>query len=754
MNAHYRLKSCSRGLNARVQFLTVILLFAAIGAGCVSGRSAYKRGVSLELARDYDAALAQYRLAVQADPANITYLVKYAQARFAAAFFHFEQGRRAAEAGDLEKARTEFTRTLEIDPTHDMARQELEKFTQVLEKRTQKEPEPSITFEEMQQVTRTDPTVQGQIDPRETGPFNLVMTQDSRVLFEQLADLAGLNVIFDRDFRAVRISVELNNVDIFEALDILAMQTNNFWKPINRTTFVVVPENTNKRREYEEMILKTIYLSNSITSTEITEAITALRTILNMRFLAQVTAMNAIIVRDTPDRIAIAEKIIADIDKSKAEVIVEATVMEVDRNQLRELGILPPRETALTFTTPGTSGATASNAVPLRNFEAINTQNFSINIPQSVVKFLASSSTAKLVQNPRIRATDGKVAQLRIGSRVPVPSGSFQPAFVGATGTPVVQFQYLDIGVNLDITPRVLLNRDIAMTVSVVVSAVAGDRDVGGAILPVITNRQVTHEIRLVEGETNMLGGIITDTESTTLTGIPGLKDIPILKYLFAQERKSRDQAEIIVMLTPHIVRMPKITEINMRGLPTGTELNPRLRTPPDPNAPQAPPVQRPSSVPGVTRPTPPTPAPEPQPPQPTNATVTFTPAPVTLTATPTPVNIVLTGENIFGVDLTLSFDPGTIRIQEVRDGGFLSSDGQIIAVVQRIETDNGMARISLERPPGAPAISGSGNVVTLMLARGTQSGESTLRITDFSIRDARQTVMVGKPAEVRVSVP
>src|SRR6185436_8874247 len=147
-----------------------------------------------------------------------------------------------------------------------------------------------------------------------------------------------------------------------------------------------------------------------------------------------------------------------------------------------------------------------------------------------------------------------------------------------ATGTPVVNFQFVDVGVNLDITPRVLLNREVSMTVMVQVRALAGDRNVGGVTQPVLTNRQVQHEIRLVEGETNILGGIITDTEATSLNGIPGLKNIPIMRYLFSQEQKSRDQTEIIIMLTPHILRMPNIQEANMRGLNTGSETIPRLR--------------------------------------------------------------------------------------------------------------------------------------------------------------------------------
>src|SRR5262249_2612547 len=264
-----------------------------------------------------------------------------------------------------------------------------------------------------------------------------------------------------------------------------------------------------------------------------------------------------------------------------------------------------------------------------------------------------------------------------------IASGSFQPAFVGATGTPVVNFQFVDVGVNLDITPRVLLNHEISMTVMVQVRALAGDRNVGGVTQPVLTNRQVQHEIRLAEGETNVLGGIITDTEATSLNGIPGLKNIPILRYLFSQEVKSREQTEIIVMLTPHIVRMPDITANNLRGLYTGSETVPRLRTSPNlpatgspaPTAPGATPATPPAAQPPAGQPpavapppagtpaTPPNTPPQAQ--RQTNSTVVFMPSPITLPATGTQtLNIAGNGTDFFGVDLTLSFEPGAVDIR------------------------------------------------------------------------------------------
>jgi general secretion pathway protein D len=304
------------------------------------------------------------------------------------------------------------------------------------------------------------------------------------------------------------------------------------------------------------------------------------------------------------------------------------------------------------------------------------------------------------------------------------------------------------------------------VTTTVQVSALAGDRNLGGLTLPVFTNRSVTHEIRLAEGESNVLGGIITDTEAVSMAGIPGLKDIPILKYFFGQERKQRDETEIIIMLTPHILRMPNIKDINLRGLNVGSVNQPKLRadnaitfTAPTPatipTVPTTPATLPPGAAGASTQPAAPT-APPP-PPAPTNTTIAFAPSPVTLVATPgngaNVVSIVANG-SVFGADLVLSFDPAAFSISQIREGGFLSRDGQLIALTQNIDSAAGTVRISLERPPGSAPVSGTGNLVTLVLEPGARKGSSTLKVTDFQVRDARQTVQAGRGAEVQINVP
>src|SRR3989475_8144138 len=378
MNAHYRFET-------NKTLLALIAVLAINVAGCAS-RQAYTRGNRAQITSDFDTAMIEYKAALDRDPRNYEIRLKYEQASFNSAFQHFEAGRRALDKQDYQTAKMEFTRVLELDPTHALAEQQLAKVNEILANRGRNEPAPEVHFQQLKEETRTDPTPQSQLEPKNRGPFDTIrMTQDSRMEFETLANLAGINVIFDPDFRGTRVQLELNNVDIYEALDILALQTRSFWKPVNKSTILVSPDNQTKRRDYEELVLKTIYMTNSVTSTELTEAITTLRTLLNMRYLMSSTAMNAIIVRDTPDRVAIAEKIIDDLDKAKPEVLVDATIMEVDLNTLRQLGILPPVGTqqspigvtfngnSTTSTSPsGTSGSATTTTTSTTNTTTLN----------------------------------------------------------------------------------------------------------------------------------------------------------------------------------------------------------------------------------------------------------------------------------------------------------------------------------------------------------------------------------------------
>jgi len=761
--------------NYRLKILNLLLIVTL--TGCAGGESAFKSGSKAELTRDFETAMVQYKKALDQDPGNTEYRLKYEQNRFAAAFEHFKRGNAAMDMGDLDDARNEFSRAREIDPSHDFASQELDRVNNLIAGRTPGAAlQPAPTFESLKQATRT-PSYQSEIEPTLKGKITLKLSQNTRTAYETIAEMAGLKVIFDRDWRPTpnTVTLDFENVSIYEALDILDLQTKSFWQPVNKNTIQVIEDNSTKRRDYEEVVLKVIFLANQTNAQEVNDIMNQIRQNLNITSMTAFPAQYALIIRDSPDKVAMAEKLAYALDKAKGEVVIEATIMEVDRSLLKSLGIQPPSSVNIPFVPP--SGANAdldkaaaanSSPITIRNLGLINSGSFALNIPQSVANFLATSSLTKLIERPQVRATSGQQASLLVGSNVPIQTSNTQPTLAG--GSTTTQVQYTNVGVTLTLTPYVLLNREISVSVLVDVKAPAGDKQVGNTVSPVFTDRSIQHVIRLKEGETNILGGIVSSTESTSMTGLPLLKDAPILKYFFGKEQKTHDDTEVIVMLTPHIVHMPDITFEDMIAMDVGTVTTPRLPSlsVSGPNATE-PPAPRPTpgaAAPGGNGPIQPGPI-QPAPiqpnagattqavsPTPASATVSFSAAQSAMTAQKaSPLNITINGTDIAGAELTLTYDPSSISISQITDGGFLSRDGQMIAVVQSIQSDVGRARITIERPPEAAALAGSGNLVTLTITPQNKKGDSTLRISEFKLRDGRQVLHNGTAAETKITV-
>jgi general secretion pathway protein D len=699
-------------------------------AGCAAGRNSFNEGRQAELEKDYERALGYYQEALAQEPGQTEYQLKVEQMRFSAAFEHFEEGRRAMERGEYDFARGEFLRAGELDPSHDLARDELARVEELIETGAPQVPETRSDFEVRNDQFRVDPDPGLRLSPAVEGPLDLVMNQDAVTIYESIGALTGLNILFDGNFVNATanqtLSVTIDNMTVYEALDLVALLSNSFWVPVSQTTVMVAPNNTQARANYEQRIMKTIYLENSTNPTDLTEIQAALRTLLQINGIAQMTTQNAIMIVDTPDRVAVAEQIVRAFDLAKPEVLVEARVLEVDRVRLRELGVLPGTGTSI-----GVDPDVISTApfVNLRNLDNLNSGSFNLVIPEAVAQFLENDSHTRLVQNPSVRSSDGVVASIRIGSRVPVASGSFQPAFVGATGTPVVQFQYVDVGVNLDITPRVLRNREVSMTVQVQVAATAGQVDLGGVTQPIFSNRQINHEIRLREGETNVLGGLISNQETTTINGLPGLSKIPVLGRLFSNESLKEEQTEIIVLLTPHIVRMPNIDDQTLRGIMVGTQNDLRFRG--DPAGSGEGPIARLDSPDGTAS-------------QPLVVQAQAAPAPEP--ASPEldlfdveadgngTLQLRMTADNLAGADLVIEFNPASVELRGISEGGLLSRDGTAVTLVQSIDYERGIVNVSLNRPLDAPGISGEGSILNLKV-EGAGSDGSGVRVGEIRIR-------------------
>ena len=367
-----------------------------------------------------------------------------------------------------------------------------------------------------------------------------------------------------------------------------------------------------------------------------------------------------------------------------------------------------------------------------------------------------SNSDTKLIQNPQIRALDGQKASLKIGDRVPVATGSFQPGIGGVGINPLVntQFQYLDVGVNIEITPHVHSNGEVTLKITMDVSAVTGQSNIGGISQPIIGQRKIEHEIRLRDGEANLLGGIMEDQQTKQLSGIPGLAQIPILKYLFGQTTQDHSENEIVFAIVPHIIRGTEVSELNQRAIDIGTANTIELRHVSHPQAPAAPASSQPTAP--ATQP-PANQPPASQAPAPnTAATPSFLFDPPTVQAAKGStfvVNLLLSGaQNVHSVPVQLNYNPAMLQLVNISNGGFLSQDGQVVTLTHREDEAMGQSQITASRPLGAGGVSGQGAVVTITFM-AKADGQTPLTITRGGARDPGSQAITVNGAQASVTV-
>jgi general secretion pathway protein D len=724
-----------------------------LAAGCPKGKPDYQQGRRAENLQDYDAAYDFYQRALKSEPENAEYQIRFNQARFEAAAFHVKAGMKLRERGDLQGAAGEFQRAVAIDPSSPIAEQELRKIAEMIGERNHaaEAAEASAAESEQPPLASTPP----EIRPLSRAPISLHMSNDAKIVFDTIGKLAGLTIVYDPDFPARRIPVDLTNVTLEQALEIVSLESKAFWKPVTENIIYVVPDQPQKRRDYEEQVVRTFYLSNTVQAQDLTEIVTGLRQLLDLKRIQQLNAQNAIIVRDSPDKLAIAEKMIKDIDKAKPEVVIQVQVLEARLDKMRNLGILPGQTASIAVVPPGTTtttngtntnGSSTSNTtqiLTLQNLTHLNGSAYSVTLPNFTANALLNDSMTKIIQNPEVRSVDGQPAKLRIGDRVPVATGSFQAGVgVGSTaGTgfvnPLVntQFQYIDVGVNVDITPRVHPNHEVSLKVSVEVSSVTGQTNIGGIQQPIISQRKIDHEIRLKEGEANILGGLVAKTDTKSLNGWPGLAKVPLLRYLFSEDSKNYEDDEILIILTPRIVRMPDWTRANLRPLYSGSESNVQVRRESEVRAPAQEIPQAPSN-PG-NAPT----APAPNGAQGgQSAQLRFEPRTLSLkVGQQSTVGVVVDNVNdLFSIPFLLQYNPAVISVEEIQHGGFLQGGNQEIAIVTNINKEKGQAIISATRQPNTAGVSGTGTIMGIVV-KAIGPGASNLSIVQVNAKDSQQ---------------
>jgi general secretion pathway protein D len=611
----------------RAAVLALCLLTAA-AAGCAT-TSALREGQRAERAEDFDRAVVEYTKASRERPDDMEARTALNRARVRASQEHFFKGRRLAAAEHYEQAVVEFQLAAELNPTNGDTEVALRETRQKLRTKIAVSRNGRTELQALVERSREMPLPGLDLPETAKLPEAMVFSSaSSRMIFMALARFAQLSVAFDPGFRDQTITVDLRNVTLGEALASVAATTQSFYRVTSPKTITIIPDTPAKRREYEEAILRTFFLSNA----DIKEVIDLLRIVVDVRQVSAITANNSISLKDTPERIAAAARLISAIDKARPEVVIDVELLEVDRTRLKEYGIQ--------IASPGSPPTGISGTVDVNrdNFTLENLLNltqadvFLTGVPGIYYRLLKTDSNTRTLANPQLRTAEGIAAQARFGERVPVPVTTFAPiASGGVNQQPITSFVYEPIGVNIDITPRTHHDDEVTLTLKVVLSAVSGS---GFGGLPTFANREITTTIRLKDGETNMLAGLIRDEERTVLSGVPGLSDLPLVGRLFANNHKETRQTDIILTLTPHIVRVLDLTEADLRPFRLGRDLGSPVEAAPAvvPRDRAEPPVQ-PPAAPGPGQAAPPAPSfPQPlQPPLPPGlATLPGTSVPIT----------------------------------------------------------------------------------------------------------------------------
>ena len=545
-----------------------VLLALVLLSGC-SANNIFRQAQQAELQEDWDQAVLHYLEATRQNPENIKYRAALMRAKIQAAQVHVKKGKQFHEAGVLERAVLEYRRAIELDPSNQFAEAELQTVLAELEALSEnREPEDSIAvMKDRLKGTKPQPPV---LDPRSKEPIDLMFPEETSVMdiYRSLGQAFGINVLFDPKLKDQEITIVLNEVNAQDALEILMRTVNHFYKVLDEHSIIIADDTPQNRRNYEDQVIQTFFLDNA----EVKDVMTMVRSLIGAKHVAANEQLNAIVLRDTADTVKVAEQIILSNDKAKAEVVVDVELLQINTSKLQELGL------SLTQNSIGFGLDLGGEDIPLRlsDVEFLNQNNWVLSVPDFLVDFVKNFSDAQTLAQPKLRITEGEKASLTIGDRVPIPTTTFNTSnTVGGNIVPVTSFQYQDVGIKIEIEPRVHHNREVSLKLKVEISNitefVTGS---GGQQQPVIGTRAIESNIRLRDGETNFLAGLIRTDEGQSESGIPGLSDIPVLGRLFKRTSTDRRRTDIVLTLTPHVIRRASITEADLLPIWVGTETN------------------------------------------------------------------------------------------------------------------------------------------------------------------------------------
>ena len=749
----------------RAAAIAMVLATVTLVAACGGGR-AYGHGDKASRNGDWDAAVAYYRTAVQARPNRADYRIALERAMINAGSVHMDQARVFEARMQLDEALREYRRANEFHPTSRVIASKV----QELEKRVREQLEasqPKTSIQQMRERARLEgaPPLLNLTTRLPTLRFTNSSVRD---ILNFIGSSTGLNVTYDRDYQDRSYTVQLDNISLDEALSQVLSANGYFYKVINDHAITVVPDTPQKRAQYEEQVIRTFYVSHA-DATELAQLLTTMIRLPNMAVQPRIVAnksANTITVGATSSVVAIIEKIIESNDNPRAEVVVDVQILEINRSRAKQFGldlgtyaiagVFSPESDARPSTGAGAAAgaATGLTAQPFNLnsvSRGINTGDFYLSVPSAVVRFLENDTETKLIAKPQLRGAEGQKITLNLGDDIPVPSTVFTPfAQGGANINPLTSFNYKTVGVVVEMTPRVTFEDDIILELTVESSSLGPSITIGGQALPSFGTRKVQTKLRLRDGESNLLAGLLREDERKSLKGFPSLLRLPILKQLLSANDNEVKQTDIVMLLTPRLVRTHELTQQDVSPIFIGTQQNlglggpppliapapaeptaaPAPTTPAPPVAPSAPvaPVIPPgsSSVPGTT-----TPLPGGQgqslpqvPPSVVQAAAAPSQAQVLLTAPPDlrmgsgPYTLPISVSNaarLSAVSVTLTFNPAVLRVRTVQEGSFMRQGGNAAQFTQEVDASTGRVDLVVTRTQDATGASGAGLVAAVL---------------------------------------
>ncbi|MEO8430320.1 MAG: secretin N-terminal domain-containing protein [Acidobacteriota bacterium] len=573
---------------------TCLLLLLLVGVACTSSR-AFREAREEETMSHWDLAVLKYAQALELDPTNSRYQISLQNVKRKASHVHFERGKIYRNSGQPELAVVELEQTIALDPTNHYAENELAKArdeaAKAIAERTSE-----TRMQTAKRNTRGARARAPQLEPTSDRPINLNFPQPKPIkqIYQSLALAAGINVIFDPQLKDENVSIVLTNIPFLTALETLMRQENHFYKVIDEKTFLIAADTPQNRKTYEDLVIRTFFLSNG----DVTEVSNALRSLLQTTRISINKAENSITLRDTADKVAIAEKIVDQNDKQLAEVVIDVELLQINTTKATDIGLLlspysvgasipaPGGTTDLGVTLPGASG-TSGGAFTWDQLRQLSIRSFGFTIPTVTYNFIKNNSESELLAKPQLRISEGQKAQLVIGDKIPIPTTTFNTAnVVGSSIVPVTSFQYQDVGIKIEVEPRVHHNKEVTLKLTLEVSQLGAPVDFGGQKQPTIGTRTISSNIRLRDGETNFLAGLFRTDKSRSNTTVPFFGDVPILGRLFSNKSRGQQTTDLVLTLTPHIVRIPDVTEEDLTPVYVGTDSNisyqgsPRIESP------------------------------------------------------------------------------------------------------------------------------------------------------------------------------